>query len=409
MRMGGISVGGAGIGGVHYQQFRTTGDNASSPPAPLFGVDPPSVPKEKYMAVYYPATTDESAAASIDVAPGGEVRGIDFTIAPVPLHTVRGRVVYESNNEPAMSAHVQWVSPTGSSSVDDARGMFGPAVYAAAVQCCDGAFEIGLPSGTYTLVAAVNNLSARTTVNVGDGDVDGVVLAIGRSFNIKGRLTFEGRTPSAGERALLRISLPMDPPVSGLISTSYSTVLADGSFATAAGRGDFRVSILPMLAAPRAFGLLPPGRMPLDIKGAYVKSVRLGSADVLNGGLHLDGETADVLDVVIGTATGIFQGTVANDAKQPVPNVLVALVPDAAHRHRIDLFKSTTSDSTGRFRLDGVPPGEYIAFAFDGVEDGEWQNPDYLAARESKGVAVKIDNYSATAAALQPAGSLSER
>ena len=37
------------------------------------------------------------------------------------------------------------------------------------VQCCDGAFELALPAGTYTVVAAVNSLSARTSVTVGDG------------------------------------------------------------------------------------------------------------------------------------------------------------------------------------------------------------------------------------------------
>jgi hypothetical protein len=70
--------------------------------------------------------------------------------------------------------------------------------------------------------------------------------------------------------------------------------------------------------------------------------------------------------------------------------VTIALVPDRARRSRVDLVKSTSSDSSGRFRLAGLPPGDYIAFAIDGPDDGEWRNPEFLAAREGQGVAVRI-------------------
>src|SRR5207237_1621738 len=136
---------------------------------------------------------------------------------------------------------------------DDSTGILGPNQAATAVQCCDGAFEISMPSGSYTLVAAVNNLTARVAVNVGDGDVDGVVLAIGRAFNLKGTVTFEGRAPTPAEVSAFRINLALDPPVNGLFATGYSNVLPGGSFTLPAGRGDFRISIAPLLSAPGVF------------------------------------------------------------------------------------------------------------------------------------------------------------
>jgi len=390
MRVGGISIGGGGgigpNGPVRFQQFRTSGDTAS---AARFEMDQQAPAKEKYMSVFYPGTTDEPSAAPIEVAPGGEARAIDFVVAPVPMHRVRGRVLYESNNEPAMSARVQYVTSTGMSPRDDERSVFGPFAGAVAVQCCDGAFELGLASGSYMLVAAVNNLNARTSVTVGESDVDGVVLAIGRSFNIKGTLTFEGRTPAPAELTAIRISLAMDPPVAGLAPTGYSSVLANSSFTLPAGRGDFRMSVVPFLLAPGA-PPFPPFNLPVTNKDTYVKSIRLGNVDVLERGLHLDAETAEPLEIVIGSATGVLEGTVVSANKQPVPNVVVALVPEAARRHRTDLVKSISSDASGRFRLDRLPPGDYVAFAFDGVEDGEWQNPEYLTARDSRGTRVRI-------------------
>jgi hypothetical protein len=330
IRFGGISIGGGGGGPAgappRYQSFSTGGDNAASSRAPF---DQGAPGREKYVAVYYPDTTDETAAGVIDVTPGGEVRAIDFIVTPQTLHRVKGRVVYESNNEPAMSARIQWITPTGMSPSNDDTFM-GPGGQATAVECCDGTFALGLPSGSYTLVAAVNNIIARTAVSVGDSDVEGVTLALGRSFNIKGTMTFEGRAPTAAELAAFRIFLVPDPPVNGLFATGYSSVLPNGSFTVSAGRGDFRISVSPLLELP-------------------------------------------------------------NQNRQPLGNVSVVIAPDAARRSRTDLMKTTASDASGHFRVDGLPPGDYVAFAFDGVDDGEWSNPEFITARESGGKPVRID------------------
>lgn len=405
IRVGGVEMrggggrGGPGAGGpIRYQQFKTGGDNAASSPPFM---DPRAPAKEKYMTVYYPSTTDETAAAAIDVTPGGEARAIDFTVTPVQMRRVRGRVVYESNNEPAMSARVQFITSSGTSP-NDSDTFMGPLNAATAVECCDGAFEIGLAPGSYTLVAAVNTLSARVPLAVGDSDVDGVVLAIGRSFNLRGHVTVEGTQVPPADLESLRFRLGLDPPVAGLLPLTYSSVLPTSAVNFQAGRGDFRISVDPFLPVPGGIPLpMPPLNLPASLKDAYVKSIRLGDADVLNGGLHLDAEPQQTLEIVISTVTGALQGRVINSDGQPVPNVIVALVPDAARRHRIDLIKSTSSDSSGRFRIDRIPLGDYVVFAFDGVADGEWQDPEYLAARESRGTAVKIGAGAAVSVELK--------
>ena len=389
MRMGGIRFAGGGLGPngpIGFQQFRVSGDNAASSPVSGIGPTPP-VMKEKYVDVYYPNTTDETDAASLEVTPGGEVQSIDFAVAPQQLHRVRGHVVYESNNEPAMSARVQWITSSGVSPPPDLG--FGIGATLTQVQCCDGAFELALPSGTYTLVAAVNSLSTRVSITVGDGDVEGIVLALGRGFDIKGRLTFEGRTATPQELNAFRIALALEPPVAGLVPDGYSNILPNGSFTLHAGRGDFRIGVAPLLMASGAF-LFPPINASTPLKGNYVKSIRLGDVDVLNRPLHLDGPVSDSFDVVIGTAMGSVSGAVVDQDRKPLPNVTVALVPDGERRARVDLNKSTSSDLSGRFAFAAIPPGDYLAFAIDGPDDGGWQNPDVLASAGVKGVAVRV-------------------
>jgi len=389
MRMGGgMSFSGGGVGPngpIGFQQFKVSGDNAASSPVAGIGPTPP-VMKEKYVDVYYPNTTDETDAASLEVTPGGEVQNIDFAITPQQLHRVRGHVVYESNNEPAMSARVQWITSSGVSPPAD-LGLFGATL--TQVQCCDGAFELALPSGTYTLVAAVNSLSTRIGITVGDGDVDGIVLALGRGFDIKGRLTFEGRTAAPEQLNAIRIALGLEPEVAGMVPDGYSNILPNGSFTLHAGRGDFRIGVAPLLIASGAFRFLSMNS-PVTFKGNYVKSIRLGDVDVLNRPLHLEGPTSDSLDIVIGTAGGGVNGVVVDQDRKPLPNVTVALVPDGDRRARLDLKKSTSSDLSGRFSFAAIPPGDYIAFAIDGPDDGEWQNPDVVALAGIRGVAVRV-------------------
>jgi hypothetical protein len=270
---------------------------------------------------------------------------------------------------------------------------------AVSVQCCDGVFEISMPPGSYTLVAGVSNLSARASITVGDGDLDGVALSLGRGFDIAGRLTFDGRAPTDAERNAFRLSLAMDPPVSGLRPDGYSTVLLNGALTLRAGAGDFRISVLPLLVVPGAYQA-PAFYAPALQKDLYVKSIRLGDVDVLNRGLHLEAPVQETLEIVIGTTTGTVAGVVRDPDGQALPSVTVAFMPDLARRGRVDLMRSTSSDSSGRFRLDGVPPGDYVAFAFDGVDDGEWQNPEYTAALEARGTPVRIAAGAPTTIAL---------
>jgi len=406
MRLGGVRVSAGGVNGpngpVGFQQFRTSGDNASAAAVPGMGPRPQSFEPQKYVEVYYPNTSDETMAAALEVAAGGELQTIDFAIAPVQQHRVRGHVVYESNNEPAMSAKVQWLTASGSTPVAEVGLGVGPML--AQVQCCDGAFELALPSGTYTLVAAVNSLSARAGVTVGDDDVDDVVLAIGRQFDVKGHLTFEGRTPTAAELGLFRVALALDPPVAGLEPDAYSNIPPTGVFTLHAGRGNFRIGVAPLLLVPGAFRF-PALNVPVAMNEVYVKSIRLGDADALNRPLHLDGPVDESLEIVIGTATGSLEGAVLGTDRRPLPNVTIALVPESGRRGRLDLVKSTSSDSSGRFRLSSLPPGDYIAFAIDGPDDGEWRNPDFMSAHEGQGAAVRIaagSPASVTLSALPP-------
>jgi hypothetical protein len=125
-----------------------------------------------------------------------------------------------------------------------------------------------------------------------------------------------------------------------------------------------------------------------------VKSIRLGDVDVLNGGLRLLGAPAGQLEIVIGTAPGALEGSVFNDSQTAGPGVSVVLLPDV--RRRTDLYKTTTTDPSGRFRIDRVPPGDYRAFAWQEISEGAWLDPDFMQGQEARGTPVRVVEAGAT-------------
>ena len=112
------------------------------------------------------------------------------------------------------------------------------------------------------------------------------------------------------------------------------------------------------------------------------------------------GTSPGQIEILVG-AGGRFTGNAMNDRREPVPNAMVVLVPDGASRQRRDLFRSTSTDISGRFSIQGVPAATYKAFAFEDVSVDAWQNPDFMRPLESRGTSIEIRDGNPSSADLQ--------
>jgi Carboxypeptidase regulatory-like domain len=106
--------------------------------------------------------------------------------------------------------------------------------------------------------------------------------------------------------------------------------------------------------------------------------------------LHLTRQPSESLEIVVGTNAGLLNGSVVDEKQQPVPNVLVLLAPDVAHRNRTDLFQEVITDTSGRFQIEFVPPGDYKLFAWKNIEDDAWQDPDFMQTYENRGKPIRV-------------------
>ena len=63
--------------------------------------------------------------------------------------------------------------------------------------------------------------------------------------------------------------------------------------------------------------------------------------------------------------------------------------------------RATRPDQDGQWQIKGLPSGEYLAIALDYVEDGAWNDPEYLEALKRDAVRVTIGDGSSQTVALK--------
>jgi len=323
--------------------------------------------EETSIPVYFPGVVDMQMASALMVGAGTVTGGVDISIAPgiVQTHHIRGRVIDGSTGQPLARASVRAIPRT----LEPLRSV------PAAQSDTNGFFDLaGAVPGSYFLIAEMRN-SGVVEIEVGNRDLNNLAVVTPQGFRLSGRLIVEGRPASYSRLTGLRIArLIRDPDLPVLPSTGSSSGAAeDGSFTmTDVAPGDFRVQV---------GGLGSTG---------YVKSMRMGNDDVLDGGLHIRTAPENPLEIVIGLDAGAIQGTVVNTRQQALPNRRVTLIPDVRLRHRADLYQSVQTDSAGRFRLQGIPPGNYKLFAWEGIETGAWLDAAFIRDYEDRGTTVSV-------------------
>lgn len=92
------------------------------------------------------------------------------------------------------------------------------------------------------------------------------------------------------------------------------------------------------------------------------------------------------LNVTMRLGTASITGTVEDDEK-PTANAFVLLLPI----RKSQAVCRAVSDQKGRFEVTGIAPGEYTLFAFESLEEGEWQETDFIAPHERHGERIKLE------------------
>lgn len=325
------------------------------------------------LATYYPNGVDPSNAVPVEVAAGGELRGIDIRLLKGKVYTVRGKAV--STGALPLPAMVSFRRK------DDNGGL--PAALGGMTNQLrpDGGFEFrGVLPGNYVVQfnplningSAPPNLTGRVEVTVNNADVEGVVLPLGPGPEIEGSVRLEdgdittllkpgqnatqGITvyPAAGRWQILLNSAD--------VGTSSTQVNGDGTFRfNNVGTGKYSLNLLP----------IPPT--------AYLKSVRFAGQEVTHGFIDTTSGNGGTLELVLSSKPADVSGSVQNDKGEPLAGITVTLWPKIPDASPTGGARPAATDQNGGFQFKGLAPGDYYIAAWEELESGLTGNPDFVS------------------------------
>jgi protocatechuate 3,4-dioxygenase beta subunit len=325
-----------------------------------------------YQTTYYPGTVDRSQASAIQLHAGDEFP-VNFSLLPGPSLSIRGSVV----NLPPRSSAVVMLQSRDFNLVLNGADMRK-----------DGSFVIhDVSPGNYTILATVDGspvpMMARQALQVGASNVEGLRLSPEPGGWIRGRLRVETKG-NAGQLDLSQIFLAIQP---------VDSENATGEFSI----GD-RFSNLAHVSANGSFEWkdVPPGNYYIQFATEsdatadwFVKSIMAGGREAGDAGISVNGGVVD-LEMVASASGAVVDGVVADQKGEPVANAVVVAVPEAGLRGRLDRYRKTVSDQSGRFTLHGIPPGSYTLFAWESVDGEAYYNPEFVKSYEEQGSALRV-------------------
>jgi hypothetical protein len=316
-----------------------------------------------YAATFYPGTGNPAEAQRVTVGAGEEVT-IGFSLLPVRLVRVSGTVVGASGD---IAGNVVLTSAAG----------MGPGVMNATgggIQP-DGSFTIAnVPPGSYVLNARTRRgpggrgAAARSgdvefgsvPLVVGEADVTGVTVALTRGASLSGSIVREGTAPLT----LSNLRVNARP-----LRTAFGMGFSSAAVSTT---GTFQLTGLAGTMAIRVENLPPQWT---------VKSIDVGSVDVTDGTFEVRGsEPIGSARIVLTDKVTEVNGTATVRNQEATGYTVIAFADDPARwTFPTRYLRSARADAQGRFALRGLPAGAaYLIAAVDSVEEGEWQDPEFL-------------------------------
>jgi carboxypeptidase family protein len=338
-----------------------------------------------YAPTYYPGTTQPSEARRLPVQVGQRINNIDFSLVPGRAARISG-TAFDSHGKPFQNVSVR----------EEVRGedfaSFGN-VASASVHP-DGTFVIEhVPPGDYVIGTARGRdvpdpQVAMAQITVTGTDIDDIALNGSAGGTVTGRvITDDGVVPDLPRLRVTiaeRITGQPSPLVLGAFGAQSGVVAADGAFTV---NGVFGHSWLTVNVPD----------------GWTMKSVTHDGRDISETPFEMNsGATMSDVQVVVTNRVTAVSGQLLNDKGVPITDATVIVFGSNADTWTQGRFvRATRPDQQGQWRIKGLPPGEFLAVAVDYVEDGEWNDPDYLESVRRYGNKLTLANADAVSVVLR--------
>ncbi len=322
-----------------------------------------------FAATYFTGTTNVGDARRVTVSIGQEAANIDFSLIPGRAARISGTAI-DSHGRPLAGSSVTLSQEFRGPGRTDTFSSGGAPVGA------DGTFTIkNVSSGDYKLyVRSTTDGKIPTTqiteaaaapVSVNGIDIDNITLVTSPGWSLSGQVVDErGATPRLPRNAVGITTRP--------VSNDFDPFLRGGAN-NGGVKDDWTFAIT---------GLFGPARLHASVTGGLtVKAIVHNGRDVSDAIFDLKSrEELSGLQVVITNKSTTISGQLADDKGAPLIDGTVIVFADEAEKwyEGSRSVKSARPDQQGRYQIKGLPPGEYLAVALEYVQEGTWNDPEYL-------------------------------
>ena len=296
-----------------------------------------------FLTTYYPGTPDLAAAQRVRTITSRETPGIDLLVVRGRTHTIAGTVT-DSRGRPAAfalglldHAATNGASPAGRFSTNE-RGEFtlghvAPGRYLfRAVQSQNGAEREG-----------EQDLEVLSTpIEIGESDVEGLVLSTRPPVTITGAIVFEQGRPATLPSRLQVLATTIEPGAN-FRPPQPAQVRPDLTFTLKGLTSEY---LLRTIAT-----------------GWFLKSVVIGSEDITDTLRQFKPE--DHVTIVLSSRGSTLEGTVTDSKGTPASDVGVIMFaedPAGWMTSSVRMHRSLP-DPTGKFKIFGLLPGRYYVVA----------------------------------------------
>jgi protocatechuate 3,4-dioxygenase beta subunit len=330
-----------------------------------------------YSPTYFPGTTNVADARRISVGLGAEAKATDFSLLPGRAATVSG-TAFDSHGRPFPSVNLALEVRS------EAGGFFGTAGNARVG--ADGTFTFhDVAPGAYKLTASRTDSDPEVAILpiVVDGtDISSVALTGSAGGTVSGHVVLAdgvtAKMPRVQISIVERLLGQPDPMMLGTFRGRYTPIVP------AAEDGSFVVS--------HVFG---PARLDVTVPdGWMVKAIVRDGRDIADTPLEMQsGEQLSGVQISLTDRVTSVEGTLGDDNGAPVADgTVVVFATDSGKWSEESRFvRAARADQKGRYQIKGLPPGDYLAIAIDYVEDGAWNEPEFLESLRQYAQRVTLD------------------
>ena len=338
-----------------------------------------------YAPTYYQNVNSPEQASPIVLKPGDETHA-DFALVRTAGHHISGKIsgvaVPKSADKPEQFRSFVMARRPGSPF---------PVAYALVVDK-DSTFDLGpIVPGKYTISAmqpeSEGTVTGSRDVVVSSTDVTGVNISLhAGTTNVRGVIRAEGDSKLDYSKLFVVLMPAADTdPESADIVEGFGN--GAGS-AEVAKDGSFKLDVEP---SAKSYQVVLSARGP-GLEDWFTSKILFAGKDVVESGLKITNAEQRTVEVLVSDKGAMIEGTVLDGEKKPFPNAEVMALPsDPKLRKSYALLQKTTADQQGHFKLRGVRPGEYIAFALEDPQEQPFMEDIFLKQNSAQVQTVKAE------------------